>query len=473
MLTLLLPEILLAITITALLCRMLSRQSETEPRLFMAVAACLLVAGAVVSVFFGPATLFYASYRVDLLSQGFKVILAASLLFTVLASRDQFSIQANRLPEYYFFLLTGTLGMMMMTSAADLLTLYVSLELSSYSLYLLTALRDERRTTEASVKYVIIGAAVSGIMLWGLSLMAGVSGTFLLAGMAQNAPALLAEPAFAAGLALTLFAVLFKLSAFPVHAWAPDAYEAASTPVTAFLATASKAAAVAVMIRLLMLTGLTPGLTAAFGALAVASMTLGNAAALVQRDVKRLLAYSSVAQAGYLLVGLAAVSGEGFSSAFFYALAYAVMNAGAFTVVLAVARASANDNPKLSDFDGLAERSPLLGLLLLVSLLSLAGIPPLAGFTGKWILFSAAMDKGRWLLVLWAVLNSVVSLFYYLTLVKHAYLEKPKTLAPVGASPRVRVLAIGLCVAIVLLGLFPNFFVTFAQQAVVSAATPW
>jgi NADH-quinone oxidoreductase subunit N len=190
--------------------------------------------------------------------------------------------------------------------------------------------------------------------------------------------------------------------------------------------------------------------------------------ALLQTDVKRLLAYSSIAQAGYILVGLLAGSFEGYSSAFFYAFAYILMNAGAFLVTLMVAKSIGHDNPQISHFDGLAERAPFLSLLLLLSLLSLAGIPPLVGFTGKWILFSAAMDKGHWFLVLWGVLNSVVSLFYYLTLVKHAYLEKPKIGTPMAVPLYIKTLGLALFCAIILLGVFPNLFITFAQEAVAS-----
>jgi NADH-quinone oxidoreductase subunit N len=280
---------------------------------------------------------------------------------------------------------------------------------------------------------------------------------------------LAAQPAFTVGLLFSIFAFLFKLSGFPAHFWAPDVYESASTPVTSFIATASKAAAVAVLIRILSLTGLPGRMTMILGAAAFVSMTLGHCAALLQKDVKRLLAYSSIAQAGYLVVGLIAGSFEGYSSALFYAVAYVLMNTGAFFVVVSVARAENDDNPQIRHFDGLAERSPFLALILLLSLLSLAGIPPLVGFTGKWILFSAAVDRGHWFLVLWGVLNSVVSLFYYLTLVKHAYLEKPKVGGPMTLPLHWRVLGFVLLAAILLFGIFPNCLITFCQAAIAGA----
>ncbi len=429
---------------------------------------------------------FGGTYRIDALSQGYKMLFAAALLVTAIVSRrgarprlpdggqvpdgGQAPLPADRAGETHLFLATGTLGMMMMPCAADLLTLYISLELSSYSLYLLASLRRDRRDAEAGVKYLLFGAATSGFMLWGMSLLAGLAGTTSLVGIADASGALAGQPVFLLALVLVSFAFLFKLSAFPLHFWAPDAYQIASTPAVLFIATASKAAAVAVLSRFFIWTGpIQPALVSILGAVAFLSMTLGNAAALVQRSVKRLLAYSSVAQAGYILVGLLSGSLEGYSSAFFYAVAYAVMNAGALLVVLAVSPSARTDDPELRHFDGLAERSPFLALILLLSLLSLAGIPPLAGFTGKWVLFSAAMDKGHWFLVLWGVLNSVVSLYYYLTLVKHVYLEKAADPSPLVLSPSLKALGLAVFVLLVGLGVFPSPLIEFARSAVTTA----
>jgi len=469
-LSLFIPETLVLVLAAVLFLFSLGKKKTVAKILhpYMLLSGAVLIAGSFASLaFLGDA--FFGTYKVDLLSQGFKVLLSVAFFCTVLFSKEMISIDESRQAEYYFFLFTGTFGMMMITSAADILTLYIALELSAYSLYLLSALRREGRNAEAAVKYLLFGAATSGVFLWGISLVAGLSGTFLLAEIAAKAPALLGEPAFTLGLVLASFAFLFKLSGFPAHFWAPDVYESAATPVTNFIATASKAAAVAVLIRVFQLMGVSPGLVTILSFLAFISMTLGNCVALVQKDVKRLLAYSSIAQAGYILVALLAGSAEGYSSSFFYAMAYVLMNTGAFLAVILVARSLNHDNPQIEHFDGLAERSPFLSLVLLVSLLSLAGIPPLVGFTGKWILFSAAMDKGHWFLVLWGVLNSVVSLFYYLTIVKHAYLEKPKTPDPIRLSVPLRLLGLALFCAILLLGIFPNFFITFAQNAIAAA----
>ena len=465
-----LPETLTAAALVLMLSIAVAGRLTGRFTWLTAVLASAVVLEGAVAAWSSEAALFSATYRIDAFSQGFKLVLALTLLITVLASRAS-SVAAEREPEYYFFLFSATLGMMMLTSAADLLTLYVALELSSYSLYVLSAFKLDRRSAEAGVKYLLFGAAASGLLLWGLSLIAGLSGTTHLAEIAQKAPALAAgEPIYLAALFLSLLALLFKLSAFPAHFWAPDVYESAPTPAVLFIATASKAAAVAILVRVFLWLGMPAGAGWALGFLAFVSMSLGNAVALVQTDVKRLLAYSSIAQAGYILVGLLAGSFEGYSSVIFYAAAYVLMNAAAFLVTGVVAEAARHDNPQLSHFDGLAERSPLLALVLLISLLSLAGIPPLAGFTGKWILFSAAMDKGHWFLVLWGVLNSVVSLFYYLTLVKHAYLEKPKEPGRLTVGPIAKGMAWALMLAIVLLGIFPDGVIGLCREAVELAA---
>jgi len=466
-----LPETVLLIFLTLLLCMTLFKKELVEKiqTPFVGFFACILLAASFCSLRVSG-DLFYSTYRIDLLSQGFKLILSFVFFFIFLLLGESVSIQKERRLEYFFFLSTATLGMMMITSSVNILTLYISLELSAYSLYLLSAFKQGRRDAEASVKYLIFGAATSGFFLWGFSLIAGLAGTTNLLEIAKNVPVLITQPAFSLGLVFASFSFLFKLSSFPVHFWAPDVYESSATTVTTFIATASKAAAVAILIRILMLMGLTHAFVIILGMTAFVSMTLGNSVALVQQDVKRLLAYSSIAQAGYILVGLLAGSFDGYASSLFYALAYVLMNTGAFMVTVLVAKASNHDNPQIAHFDGLADRSPFLALILLLSLLSLAGIPPLVGFTGKWILFSSAMDKGHWFLVLWGVLNSVVSLFYYLTIVKHAYLEKPKTNTPLALSMPMKLLGLFLFCAIVLLGIFPNYFITFAQQAIQQSA---
>ncbi len=434
----------------------------------LVIGSCLLIAASVRTID-QSGLLFSGSYRVDLFSQGFKILIVIAYAITLLFSKEYLSISSKRGAEFLFFLSTSALGMMMMASCADLLSLYVAMELSSYSLYILTAMRQDRRNAEASIKYLIFGAAASGVFLWGAGILIGLSGGSSFSVLSIMFTAEIIQPALFLGLIFICFSFLFKLSAFPLHFWAPDVYESASTPVTNFVATASKAAAIAILIRIFMLSGIAPPFAGILGLLAFISMTLGNTVALLQKDVKRLLAYSSIAQAGYVLVGLLSGTFGGYSTGMFYAAAYVLMNSAVFLVVLLVSKSIKHDNPQLSHFDGLAERSPLLALVLLIGLLSLAGIPPLAGFTGKWILFASAMQKGHWFLVLWAVLNSVVSLFYYLTLVRHAYVEKPSTGDPISLNASTRVLCFLLLGSILALGIFPDKLITFTQVAIQSA----
>lgn len=464
-----LPETLLVAFAIILLSLTLSSKQRSVDNL-MAFFGILLVGASAYALHAPLNSLFSGSYRTDLFSQGFKVLLSLSFLITILFSKESSFLPLHKKIEYYFFLITSLLGMMMIPSSANILTLFISLELSAYSLYLLASFRKDARSSESAIKYLLFGAATTGIFLWGVSLISGLAGTISLPEIAQKTPALIHEPAFLLGLVFTSFSFLFKLSGFPLHFWAPDVYESAYTPITSFIATASKAAAIAVLIRFFLWMGISESIITILAVFAFISMTLGNTVALIQQDVKRLLAYSSIAQAGYILVGLLANSPEGYSSSLFYAVAYVLMNSAAFLVVLLITQSIKNDNPQISHFDGLAEKSPFLSLLLLLSLLSLAGIPPLAGFTGKWILFSAAMNKGHWFLVLWGVLNSVVSLFYYLTLVKHAYLEKPKDAALIQLSAPLQLTGFLLLLLIILLGVFPNPLITFAQEAILGAS---
>ena len=462
-----LPELILSGLALLFLCLMLAKEQINEKVLegILLTGALFLLWGSLYSLS-QSGSLFFNTYRIDLFSQGFKSILSLAFLVTVLLSNEWNPIPKNRVLEHHLFLVTATLGMMMMVSAVDVLSLFVSLELSAYSLYLLAALKTGHRNAESSVKYLLFGATVSGVSLWGLSLVVGLSGTTSIPLIIKSAVILGSNPAFILGISLFSLSLLFKLSSFPLQFWAPDVYESASIPAVNMIATGSKAAAVAVLIHVLMLSSAPAALLTVLGVLAFVSMTLGNTVALVQTDVKRILAYSSIAQAGYILVGLLSGSLDGFSTAYFYAFAYVVMNSGAFLVVTLLAKETGTDNPQVSHFDGLAERSPFLALLLLLSLLSLAGIPPLVGFTSKWFLFTASMQKGHWFLVLWAVLNSVVSLFYYLNLVKHAYMGKSKNSSPIILSDSVKILGFCLLAALLLIGIFPSYFVTFSNLAI-------
>ncbi|MBI1976729.1 MAG: NADH-quinone oxidoreductase subunit N, partial [Candidatus Omnitrophica bacterium] len=422
-------------------------------------------------------SLFGGCYQADSLSQIFKAAIALGFFFIIAFSDKTIAINLCVRPEYYFFLSTGTLGLMMLTSAVELLTLYVGLELASYSFYILVPLRRQGLlSSEGGIKYLLFGAAASGLMLYGMSLLFGITQTSYFSQMSATIAGWISTGAIPAALPLALFLILaaffFKLSAFPFHFWAPDVYEAAATQVTAFIATVSKAAAIAVFLRFFQFFGSSLAqFTPLLVWIAFISMTLGNLTALIQGDMKRMLAYSSIAQAGYMLVGLLAQTPAGYTAVLFYAIVYLVMNAAAFLVTEQVGRNANQDNPQIETFAGLAERSPLLALTLLLSLLSLAGIPPLVGFTGKWVLFTAAMEQGYLWLVLAGVINSVISLCYYLMVVKQCYWAKPVSAQPLTLPFHTRLLSYAFILAIVALGVLPTFLITQAQN-VIAALIP-
>lgn len=461
------PEILLSLGAAALLGLTLAEEPgrSRAARLAAIAFSALAAAAAFCTALARPhSAIFSGSYHIDLFSQCFKFLFASALLATAVQTNPE-DFPRRRGPEFFLFLSGSALGMSILASAAEALTFYAGLELSSYCLYILAAMRRDGRTAESGIKYILFGAGVSGLLLYGLSLLIGICGTPYFVEMVPRIAERAGEPALVLAFFMILTALFFKLSLAPFHFWAPDLYETAPMPVTVFVATASKAAALAILLRFFSFLGLPSTILPAVAFFAFISMTLGNAAALVQKDMKRLLAYSSIAQAGYAAVGLAAAGADAYDAVFFYAVAYLVMNLAAFLVVWQVARASGKENPSIDDFDGLAERSPLLALVLLVSLLSLAGIPPLAGFAGKWLLFAAAMKKGLLFLVLAGVLNSVVSLYYYLTIIRHAYLLKPRDPKPYVLDAGTRAGAFALFAALMLMGAFPQIIVEIAHKA--------
>jgi len=346
------------------------------------------------------------------------------------------------------------------------LTIYLSLELSSYSLYILVPLRrGDDIDLEAGLKYFVVGASVSAIMLFGLAILYGVTHTTYVAELIRILPAMLARPMAFIGLLLTLCGFFFKLAVFPFHFWAPSAYEGAANQVTTYIATASKVAAVAILMRIVALSGgNSTYLVYVLVTLSIASMTLGNLVAIMQKDLKRLLAYSTIAHAGYILIGILSMSPSGYSSAIFYAAAYLIMKFTCFLVLVKVAYDGTN--LRIAQLAGLHYRSPLLAVALLVSVFSLAGIPPTIGFTGKFLVFISAMRKGYFVLVLIAMINVVISLYYYLLIVRAAYLLRPdEELAPIPVSLANRVFAGVLVTAIIVLGVFPHHLLELARAA--------
>jgi NADH-quinone oxidoreductase subunit N len=410
--------------------------------------------------------LFLEAYRVDLFSQVFKVMLAMGLFLIICICSELKAIAEKHHPEFYLLLFVCTLAMMMLVSGAHILTIYVALELSSYSLYVLVALRrDERIGLEAGLKYFLVGIFVSAVMIFGVALLYSATRTTYVTEMIRVLPAALDSPMVVIGLLLTLCGFFFKLAVFPFHFWAPDVYQGAANQATAYIATASKVAAIAILIRMIAVTGdSSVYLAHVLVILSIVSMTVGNLAAIVQKDLKRLLAYSAVAHAGYVLIGILGMSTFAYATVIFYAMAMLVMKFTAFLVVVKVA--DDGRNLQMSQLAGLHHRSPLLAMTLMVSVFSLAGIPPTIGFTGKFLVFAAAMQKGYFTLVLIAMINVVISLYYYLLILKAAYLEKPaEELPPLNISPQIKILAGALVVVMVVAGIFPTYLIELASAA--------
>ncbi len=398
-----------------------------------------------------------------------QVILLLTIITALISIDSKFT---RHIGEYFALLLLATVGMMLLVSSDNLLLIFVALELTSLPLYALTAFnKGDVKSSEAALKYFLFGSMAAAFMLFGLSLLYGISGEITLGGIAAKlggSP----EPVFYVALVMTAIGFAFKVAAAPFHLWAPDAYQGAPTPVAAFIASGSKVASFFVLARLMMI-GLAgnegsavwragaPGWVSLLAMLAIISMVLGNIAAIAQSSVKRLLAYSAIAHAGYALLAVVANTQQGFGSLLYYVVTYSVTALGAFAVVGVVENATGGES--LRDFAGLSRRSPVLSFCMLVFVLSLAGIPPLAGFFGKFYVFTAAARSGGSLGLLWlviiAIATSAVSLYYYLQILKQIYVADGTegTNAVVKVSLPVQVSILVLAAAVVLLGCAPDW----------------
>jgi len=437
------PEATVAVTALAVLAIGLIRWGETpssrRSSAFCSAVAGLGLAAAVGAVVMLPqsATLFGGMLVITPLTSLFKIICLALAFFTVVLARTDLSSR-NR-GEYLALVLLATIGLMLLVGSEELLMIFIGLELTGLSLYVMTAFdKTDIRSAEAGLKYFLFGSTASAFTLFGLSLIYGMSGTTGLAVIAQKLSAQPISPLLFAGIVMTLVGFAFKIAAAPFHLWAPDAYQGAPVPSAAFIASGSKVASFVVLGKIV-LVGLGPahgsaawhamiaGWAPVLAVLAALSILIGNLVALAQSNVRRLLAYSAVAHAGYTLLGLIAGGREGFSATLFYTTVYAFTLVGAFGVVALVRRETGGDD--LIDFAGLRARSPLLAGCMSIFMLSLAGLPPLAGFFGKFYLFTAALRAGEnhgllWLVAL-ALLGSLVSLYYYLIVLKVIFVDEP------------------------------------------------
>jgi len=415
---------------------------------------------------FDPA--FQAVFRTDSYAHFFNLIFLVTAALSILVAMGYLGRIGLQKGEYFALLLFATSGMMVMAAATDLMIVFLGLEIMSIALYIMSALnRDERASGEAGLKYFMLGAYTSAFFLYGAALTYGATGSTNFNDMAAALTAGgVRDPIALLGLGLLLIGFAFKVAAVPFHWWTPDVYCGAPTAVTTFMSVGAKAAGFAALVRMLMVS-FSPGFVVdwqlALAALAVLTMTLGNVTALAQKDVKRMLAYSSIAHAGYIFVGVAAGTAEGVSSALFYLMVYAFMNIGAFAVIGALERKN-EVGTNLKEYAGLAARNPWLALGMAIFLLSLTGFPPLAGFWGKLYLFRAAVQADlTWLAVI-GMLNSGVAAFYYLTVVVEMYFKRAAEDAPTFSLNAPTRLALGLAaIATVIIGLWPALLIDLAS----------
>jgi NADH-quinone oxidoreductase subunit N len=421
-----LPEIVLALGAMALL--MLGAfGGKRAVGAVNALAILLLVAAGFLVVWLpaGKLVAFGGSFVVDTFARFMKVLALAGSASAILMSLNYMAAEKERHFEYPILILLSTLGMMLLVSAADLIALYLGFELMSLCLYVLAASsRDSVRSTEAGLKYFVLGALSSGMLLYGCSLIYGFTGTVTFTGIAQAAGQ--GGTGLVFGLVFLFAGLCFKVSAVPFHMWTPDVYEGAPTPVTAFFAASPKVAAIAIFIRVAV--GAFPGIASQWQQIlvfvAIASMVLGAFAAIGQRNIKRLMAYSSIGHMGFALIGLAAATPEGVQGVLIYIGIYVAMTLGTFAIILSMRRA---DGPVegIADLAGLARTNPGMAFFLAMLLFSLAGIPPLAGFFAKFYVFLAAIKAGLYTLAVIGVLASVVGAYYYLLIIKIMYFDEP------------------------------------------------
>ena len=491
------PEIALAVLLVAIqiYSRALPSDEQRNVGLMTAWGALIILLGTLGLWFIGgepsgqgdlTQTLIWGGMiRHDMITLVFRVIFLAALITTSLISLDVVRLQTV---EYYALLITATIGFSLMGASADLIMLYIALEMASISSYVLAGFaKDEDRSAEAGMKYFVYGAFATALMLYGMSLLYGItttstqySGTnlYALGTIVMNSQPLSPEangvPLIAGALIIVGFG--FKISAVPFHFWTPDVYEGSPTPFTAFVSTASKAAGFAVFMRVFTsgLIGFTagslgqPGQSSAWWPMLVSmciiTMTIGNFAAIYQRNIKRLLAYSSIAQAGYAMIGLVTLTPDGSGATMFYLLMYVFTNVAAFGVIVIISNVSKSN--EMEDLYGLNKRSPYLALVMLFALLSLGGIPPTAGFVGKFFIFKAAVDAGYWWLALIGILNAFVALYYYLTVVKYMYLydsDQQEVAIPVSRGAWV---GLGLSTALIIfLGIYAGPAFEWTREA--------
>jgi NADH-quinone oxidoreductase subunit N len=460
------------IVVTALVVLALGLAKERTSGICSAVAAAgLLFASAAVLMLPPQANLFHGMLVITPLTSLFKIICLALAFFTVILARGDGS--SHHHGEYLALLLLATIGLMLLVGSEELLMIFIGLELTGLSLYVMAGFdKSDVRSAEAGLKYFLFGSTASAFTLFGLSLIYGMCGTTGLAAIGAKLVVIPMQPLLFLGIVMTVIGFAFKIAAAPFHLWAPDAYQVAPVPSAAFIASGSKVASFVVLGKIVLVGfapaqgsaawhAMTAGWAPVLAALAALSILLGNLVALAQSNVRRLLAYSAVAHAGYTLLGLVAGGREGFSATLFYTTIYAFTLVGAFAVVALVRRETGGDD--FVHFSGLRSRSPLLAGSMAIFMLSLAGLPPLAGFFGKFYLFSAAMRAGDnhgllWLVAL-ALFGSLISFYYYLMVLKVIFIDDKSALPPLKMDFLQQSSITMLAGIVLFFGIFPGGFV--------------
>ncbi len=424
----------------------------------VALATAIGATGATLLVFGSTATLFDGAYQVDRFSQTLKLVFTAGFALQLLLQGRLPDIRESVKPEYFLFLTLSVSGLTMLVSCVELIALLVALQLSAFPVYLLVAMRNEsehhRQQMESAIKYIMFGVAANGIMLFGMSYLFGLTGTTSWPTMIARLQPVLGTPLAVTGLALMFCGLFYKLAIFPFHFWTPDVYQGASNETTGYIASLPKLGAVAILARFTALApGGHPALTSLLTGLAVASMIYGNLLALTQNDLKRLFGFSAIAHAGYAVIGFVAFDRAGLTAALYYMTGYLLMVMAGFVVIGRVSKDGAN--VPIEDLAGLHRRSPLLAVTLVVGVFALAGIPPFAGFTGKLALLTAAFAKGHLTLVIIAVINTAIAVYYYLRIVREALFRDAGDHPAIALDVGTRILCVVLIAGIILLGVAP------------------
>ncbi|HEX8174704.1 MAG TPA: NADH-quinone oxidoreductase subunit N [Pyrinomonadaceae bacterium] len=503
-LALIAPEIILTVcACVVLVMEVVLPYRKSKWTAYFALISTALAAVSLVSLYYTnrdllPLNGFFGMIRIDGFAILFKAIFLIGAALAVAISTRFLDIEGEQHGEYYALILFATVGMMFLACGYDLISLYISLELMALTFYVLVAFtKREKRSNEAAMKYFLLGAFSSGILLYGMSLLYGVAGSTNLGEISRMVGAALQpsvndvgvmtgeiplRPLIMLGMVGLAAGLFFKISAVPFHMWAPDAYEGAPTPVTAFLSTGSKAASFALFMRIFMealgpLRGTVLDWAPLIGLVAAVTILVGNWAAVTQENSKRLLAYSSISNAGYILLGLVAGNAYGYTGIIIYLLVYTLMNMGAFGIIISLRRRGIiGDN--VNDMAGLAQKAPGMAAMMAIFMLSLGGLPATGGFIGKWYLFLGLIGRGdaekkAWYYWLagWAIINTVVSFYYYVRFIRVMYLgERVADDQPLALSPALRAALVFSLIGVIVIGIYPQPFIDLAQKLITPLA---